>query len=214
MPVPSKGLTHAARHRPCLFNFLAVTKSLHSRVAVKKDLHNYCVSVFCAIPLFSEKVAMTKQFMRAAGFTLIELMIAVAIIGILAGIALPAYQDYVRRSSLQPAFAELSDLRVKLEQFYQNNRRYGDTTSGRGCGHDGTTHRINFNIGGAFTYTCSLSVSGGAATDQAYTLTATGSTGSATGHTYTLDSNNVRRTTKFKDTTATKTCWLSRGTEC
>jgi type IV pilus assembly protein PilE len=154
---------------------------------------------------------MVKQFRCATGFTLIELMITVAIIGILAGIALPAYQDYVRRSSLQPAFAELSDLRVKLEQFYQNNRNYGATTV---CGHDGTEQRINFNIGGAFTYTCSLSVGGGATTNQAYTLTATGSTGIAAGHTYTLDSNNVRRTSKFKEATATKTCWLSRGTEC
>lgn len=157
---------------------------------------------------------MVKQFKRAAGFTLIELMITVAIIAILAGIALPAYQDHVRRSSLQPAFAELSDLRVKLEQFYQNNRNYGDTTAGRGCGHDGTAARIDFNIGGSFAYTCVLSVGGGAVTNQAYTLTATGNAGSANGHTYTLDSNNVRRTTKFKDTTATKTCWLSRGDEC
>jgi type IV pilus assembly protein PilE len=97
---------------------------------------------------------MVKQSNCAAGFTLIELVIAVAIIGILAGVALPACQDYVRRSSLQPAFAELSDLRVKLKQFYQNNRNYGATTV---CGHDGTAQRINFNIGGAFAYTCSLS---------------------------------------------------------
>jgi type IV pilus assembly protein PilE len=210
-----KGLTHAAKQIPSLFYCLSVTKSLHSKFAVQKDLHDYCVSVFCAIPLLFEKVAMAKQLKRAAGFTLIELMIAVAVIGILAGVALPAYQDYVRRSSLQPAFAELSDLRVKLEQFYQNNRNYGDTTAGRGCGHDGTTARINFNIGGSFAYTCVLSVGGGAVTNQAYTLTATGNTGSAAaGHTYTLDSNNVRRTTKFKNATATKTCWLSRGNEC
>ena len=58
------------------------------------------------------------------GFTLVELMIVVAIIAILASVALPAYNDYVLRGKLTEAFTELSSMRVKLEQYYQDNRQY------------------------------------------------------------------------------------------
>ena len=58
------------------------------------------------------------------GFTLIELMIVVAVIGILAGIALPNYQEYIRRAKLSEGTSKLADLRIKMEQFYQDNRSY------------------------------------------------------------------------------------------
>ncbi len=58
------------------------------------------------------------------GFTLIEVMITVAIIGILASIAVPQYSDYVTRSRLVEAQSKLSDTRVRLEQFFVNNRTY------------------------------------------------------------------------------------------
>lgn len=58
------------------------------------------------------------------GFTLIEIMIVVTIIGILMAIAVPAYREHVRRSKVADVTASLSELRIRLEQRYQDNRTY------------------------------------------------------------------------------------------
>jgi type IV pilus assembly protein PilE len=141
------------------------------------------------------------------GFSLIELMVAVAIIGILAAVALPSYNDYVRRAALTEGLSTLSDLRVKLEQFYQSNRAFG---SASGCGHDGVASRVAFPAGERFTFACTLANS-----NQSYTLTATGASGGAAGHVYTLNSANEKSTTKFKNASVSgKACWLVKGAEC
>ena len=61
---------------------------------------------------------------RTRGFTLIEIMIAVAIVGILAAIALPAYQEQVRKSRRATAEAHLMDIAARQQQFLLDNRRY------------------------------------------------------------------------------------------
>ena len=66
----------------------------------------------------------------ANGFTLIELMIVVAIIAILAALALPAYGDYVKRARIADAVGQLSDMRVKMEQLFQDKRSYADCGTG------------------------------------------------------------------------------------
>lgn len=71
---------------------------------------------------------------HATGFTLIEVMITIGIIAILASIALPSYNDYLLRSKFAEATGSLADLRVKMEQYYMDNRRYSTDAAGTICG--------------------------------------------------------------------------------
>ena len=66
---------------------------------------------------------MNKQL----GFTLIELMIAVAIVGIIAAVVVPNYTEYVKRASRAEAAAALLDTANKQEQFFVDNREYTET---------------------------------------------------------------------------------------
>lgn len=148
---------------------------------------------------------------RHHGFSLIELMIVVAIVGILTTVAYPGYQDYVRRSALQEAFSDMADMRVKLELFYQSNEHFGTDGQAIPCGHDGVANRVNFApTDSRFTYTCALTGGG----NQGYLITATGATSAAVGHTFTVDTTNTKATTSFKGSVVAKPCWLVRGTEC
>lgn len=141
------------------------------------------------------------QGSRSAGFTLIELMITIAVVAILSAVALPSYRDYVRRSQATDATAALSTARARMEQFFQDNRKYG--TSGTTCGPTAPTSKY-------FTYTCATSNSA-----ANFVLTANGSPG-GTVHEYTIADNGAQTTTKFKGATLSpaKACWLIRGNEC
>jgi len=154
--------------------------------------------------------------LRLKGFTLIELMIVIAVIALLAGIALPAYQEHVRRAARQEAFSNLGDLRIKMEQFFQNYRHYGELSlGGQGCGNIGGAQEVIFNIPGSFAYNCRLQDAGGTPDNQAYVLTAQGNNGTnVAGNTFTMDHNNTRLTTSFPGKVGTSNCWLSRGNEC
>lgn len=141
---------------------------------------------------------------QAAGFTLIELMIVVAIIAILAAIAVPIYSDYVTRSKLTEAQNNLSALRVQMEQYFQDNRTY---LNGAACGASMPTTGSNSTVK-YFTYTCT-------ATSSTYTITATGATTQTANFTFTIDYNNVHATTSANNWySGTMTnCWVtSKGT--
>jgi type IV pilus assembly protein PilE len=77
----------------------------------------------------SDRPARPPSHQRA--FSLIEVMIAVVVVGILTAIALPQYNAYVQRSRIVDATQALNDYRVRMEQFFQDRRQYNDVAN---CG--------------------------------------------------------------------------------
>jgi type IV pilus assembly protein PilE len=133
------------------------------------------------------------------GFTLIELMIVVAVMGILAAVVYPSYTSYVRRGKIATALSEMTAVRVRLEQYYQDNRNYGPPA--------GTTCGIANPSADGFTFTCVTSN-----TAQNFLMTATGS-GGMTGHVYTMNDADLKRTVTFEGVDVDKSCWLKKSGE-
>ncbi|MGY1488923.1 type IV pilin protein [Methylobacillus pratensis] len=135
------------------------------------------------------------------GFTLIELMVVVAIIAILASIAVPSYSRYVARAKVAEAISQLSDIRNRMERNYQDKRRYSceDVVMP-------ASPAVQY-----FTYAC-----GTPNGDQTFLITATGVAAQGmTGYEFTINQDNARRTTAFPDATVPANCWITKhGGSC
>ena len=145
---------------------------------------------------------------RFGGFTLIEVMITVAVIAILAAVALPSYIDYLTRGKLVEAKTDLSDMRTRLEQFYLDYRKYPTN-----CVNAGATATPGVDINKPpdtdtdakkyFKVTCALAA-------DTYTITATST---ALGFAFTIDQTNLKTTSTVPAgwrQPSPNTCWVSR----
>ena len=124
---------------------------------------------------------------RERGFTLIELMITMAIIAMLSALAYPSYRNYVIRGQLVDGTNGLSAMRANMERYYQDNRSYasvtnGSTTFNPPCATSSTV--------GNFTISCGTP----APSATAYIAQAVGG-GPVNGFTFTIDQNGGQTTT-------------------
>jgi type IV pilus assembly protein PilE len=127
---------------------------------------------------------------RISGVTLLELLTVTAIIGILSAIAIPSYQDYVRRGQIEEATATLSQGRVATEQYFLDNRTFVGVPCPVGTDN--------------FALTC-------AATATTYTITATGA-GNLSSFVFTINERNQRSTAGPWGSGA---CWvMKKGQTC
>lgn len=138
----------------------------------------------------------------ARGFTLIEVMIVVAIVAILAAVAIPSYRDYILRGQLVDATTLLAATRADMERYYQDNRRYSAV--------GGFTPPC-VKTQGSFNLSCSF------LSDTQFTLLAQGF-GAATGFSYSIDQSDNRRTVTLGSSWPVPnpaTCWVvKRGQTC
>lgn len=94
------------------------------------------------------------RYRRAGGFTLIELMIVVVIVGILAAVALPSYRDYVIKGNRAAAQQYMLTIANKEEQYLLDNRSYTTTIGSGGLGlstPSDISSLYTFSVGGVTT---------------------------------------------------------------
>jgi prepilin-type N-terminal cleavage/methylation domain-containing protein len=159
----------------------------------------------------SAQFASETRRRMASGFTLIEVMIVVAIVAILAAIALPSYRDYILRGQLVDATNLLSAGRANMERYFQDNRTYAAVgTFNPPCA---AAIPVAQRTQGNFVLTCTSAAT-------TYTLTAQGS-GPVSAFTYTADNVDARSTTIAAGapsgwtTPSPNTCWkLKKGQTC
>jgi type IV pilus assembly protein PilE len=147
------------------------------------------------------------RYGRSKGFTLIELMIVVAIVGILTTIAYPSYRDYVIRGQLVDATTALAALRANMERYYQDNRTYITSAAFP------SPCAAAPYAAGKFTITCPTQAL------TAFTAQARGTAGALVGFTFTVDQNNTQVTVVTSPPAPTSfqgcaTAWITKTGGC
>jgi type IV pilus assembly protein PilE len=146
---------------------------------------------------------------RSKGFTLIELMIVVAIVAILTTIAYPNYRDYVIRGQLVDATQGLAAVRANMERYYQDNRSYiAVPPFPVPCG--GAAPAIT---AGRFTITCVVPDA------THFTATAVGAAAPLSGFSFTVTEADVQQTTVTSPPAPTSfatctTAWVTKTGGC
>ena len=140
---------------------------------------------------------LNTPFIKATqkGFTLIELMVVVAIIGILATIVVPSYTEYVMRGKAVEATSTLADLKSRMEQCFQDNKDYTHVNCAALC--------VTPAGSEYFGYSCTP-----ASTPETYTLSADAVAGKGIdGFSFTIDQDSAK-TSNFAGNTGN--CWLTK----
>lgn len=83
---------------------------------------------------------------KQQGFTLIELMIVVAIIGILAAIAIPAYQDYITRSKVTELVTAADACKTSVAEYFQSQSSLPDSTGQAGCSNNSSQYVAELTV--------------------------------------------------------------------
>lgn len=133
---------------------------------------------------------------RNKGFTLIELMITVAVIGILAAIAYPSYQDQVRKSRRAEAQSVLMNIGTRQQQMLLDARSYATTAAS-----------LSITVPPQVTTHYTISVSAPASTPPSFTATATPQGDQTKDKCGTLGVDHTGTKTAVKNGSAQTGCW-------
>lgn len=151
-----------------------------------------------------QKLTLSRSI-KTSGFTLMEVMIVVVIVGVLLAVALPGYQSSLQKGRRSDAKGALKDVANRQEQFMLDRNTYTTDMSDLGYG-------VDPMVSGEQHYTVDATACGGGNITRCYRLTATPRPGSAQDddeqcYLFILDSSGAESAQKKDGNPATANCW-------